>query len=200
MVSAETSVAAGDGVRQGVARQGQADDHSHRAGDGGGQDGLHHFLAEELDEQARGNGDQPRADDAELGVLDGLRGQDAVHFLKALGSAHAGDGGEVGEAGAVVQRDLPPGDQDKAQGGQAAGENGGRHLEAGDQGHGDRGGEHDDHLLDGVEDELDKARALFRQVTYCGVFVCVHWFEISFPSDREKRDRSPSRPFCLSIV
>ena len=151
-----------DGVTQGVAGQGQADDHGHWPGDGSGQDGFHHFLAKELHQQAGGNGHQARADDAELGILDGLGGQDAVHLLEALRGAHTGNGRQVGKAGAIVQRDLLTGDQDEAQGGKAAGENGGGYLEACHQRHRDCGGEHDDHLLDGVQQQLDEPRAFLR--------------------------------------
>ncbi len=56
----------GRGVGEGVAGQRQADDHRHRAGDGGGQDLLHRAAAAEADDQARGDGHKARKHDAEL--------------------------------------------------------------------------------------------------------------------------------------
>lgn len=141
----------GNGVAQGVARQGKADDHGDRTGDGRGQDGFNRLFPEKAHQQTGRNGDQAGKNDAELGVLNRFGGQDAIHLFKAFGGAHAGDRSQIGKAGAVVQGDLPAGYQDKAKGGQAAGENGGGDLKPGDQSHRNGGGEHDNDLLDGVQ-------------------------------------------------
>ncbi len=170
----------GGGVGEGVAGQRQADDHRHRAGDGGRQYLFHRAAAAEADDQARGDGHKARKHDAELRLRDQRRGEDARGlklgdlFRRALRGHHAGDRRQIGEAGAVIEGDLPAGDEDEEQRRQAAGEDGGGHLETGDQRHRHRRREHDDDLLQGVEDQFADWGPLFRQIAESGVVLKLH--------------------------
>jgi hypothetical protein len=75
-------------------------------------------------------------------------------FRGAFRRNHTCDGGQIGEAGTVIQRDFFAGNQNKAESGKAAGEDGGGHLKAGNERDGDGGGEHDDDLLKRVKEQL----------------------------------------------
>ena len=108
---APVTPAAGDGVGEGVAGQRQTDNHGHGAGDGGGQNGFHHFACRRsFTSRPAAMETRPEKHDAELGVLDGARGENTrglTRSAKPSAAHHAGDGREIGEAGAVVQGDLP---------------------------------------------------------------------------------------------
>ena len=96
LASAPVTPAAGAASGEGVAGQRQADDHRHRAGDGGGQYLLHRAAAAEADDQARGDGHKAGKHDAELRLRDQRRGKDARGLELgdllggALGGHHAG--------------------------------------------------------------------------------------------------------------
>ena len=117
---------------------------------------------------------------AELRLREQRRGKDARGLELgdllggALGGHHAGNGRQIGEAGAVIEGDLPAGDEDEEQRRQAAGEDGGGHLETGDQRHRHRRREHDDDLLQGVEDQFAYRGPLFRQIAEGGVVLELH--------------------------
>ena len=183
----------GGGVGEGVAGQRQADDHRHRAGDGGRQDLFHRAAAAEADDQARGDGHKAGKHNAELRLRDQRRGKDARGLELgdllggALGGHHAGNGRQIGEAGAVIEGDLPAGDEDEEQRRQTAGEDGGGHLETGDERHRHRRREHDDDLLQGVEDQFADRGPLFRQIAEGGVVLKLHQIHAFFLSLRAVR-------------
>ena len=168
------------GIRQRVARKRQTDDHRDGTRDGGGQDLFYGVGAEQLDDKTCGNGDKAGHHNAELRVLDRFRRQcrdrallPGKHLRICLGRElfHHGLAGDqrrdrrqIREARPVVERDLAPGDQDKADRGKAAGEDRGGHLKTGDQRHGDRRREHDDDLLHGVQQQLPKRRPFVGEV------------------------------------
>ena len=168
-------------VGKGVPGQGQADDHGDRAGDGGRKDPLYRLVAAETHQKSGGDGHQSGQHDSELCVGNKLCGKNSRSLKgsdllrRTFCRHHAGDGCQIGEGRTVVHRDFPAGNQNEADGGKAAGENGRGDLKASDQRHGNRGRKHDDNLLNRVQQKLDEGGPLIGQIAHGGLCVGIHW-------------------------
>ena len=73
------------------------------------------------------------------------------YAIQIIGTNQANDSSNIGETGAVVQRDFAFGDENKTECRETAGKDGGGNVEFSDKSHSDRSREHNNNLLDGVE-------------------------------------------------
>lgn len=107
-------------IAQRISGKRQADDHGDGASNAGGQGLFHGVFAEAVDDEAGGDGDEARHDNAKLRHSDLLIQRCAD---KRFAGHQTADCGQIGKARAIVERELFARDEQKAQRRKAACEN-----------------------------------------------------------------------------
>ncbi len=162
------------------AGQGHTDHHGHRTGHNGRQDPVQGRLADAHDQEADGNFEYCRQEDAHLGDTHAICAIELGRVIEAgrCELAHdRDDDGDVGERRAVIHRDLAPGDQQGHDGAQAGGQQRHPHVELGQRRHQYRGREHGQELLEAQAQHCSDGWGVIRQEADdlgFGLYFCRH--------------------------
>jgi len=153
-------------------RQCEAYHNRHAAGNNWRQDSVERRLADALNQQAEENFDDRSAQNADLRDAHAVRAVHCVRIVIAFGCVerhHGDDDGDVGKAGAVIERDAPPGNEQGDNGAQAACQQRDADIELGEDSHEDGGREHGQHLLKAEAQHGADGWGVFRHVAEDGL-------------------------------